>query len=126
MIYISLNNYLEKNNNNMVDHLIKKKPLKLYYQNNNFQYTFLNSFDDYYDINYYYNLLNYTDLKNILYTIYLNWHIYLKKHNIQKNNIIYMNYDCDPSLFNNILLEFINNEYSMSIFCINNIIKYYL
>mgnify|MGYP003999649409 CR=1 FL=1 len=67
-----------------------------------------------------------TDLKNILYTIYLNWYIYLKKHNIQKNNIIYMNYNCDPSLFNNILLEFINNEYSMSIFCINNIIKYYL
>ena len=110
----------------MTSHIIQNKPIKLYYNNNQFNYTFLNDFKEYYDVDYYYDLLNYTNLKNILYAIYLNWHIYTKKSNIKKDNIIQMKYNCNSSDFNNIMLKFINKEYSMSIFCINNIIKYYL
>jgi hypothetical protein len=110
----------------MNNHIINKSPFKLYYRDNNYNYTFLNSFEEYYDTQYYYNLLNYTDLKNILYTIYLNWYTFKKINNISKNNIIYFQYNCEPEDFNSILKLFINNEYSISIFCINNIIKYYL
>ena len=126
IIYISLIYNIKKNHYIMNNHIINKSPFKLYYRDNNYNYTFLNSFEEYYDTQYYYNLLNYTDLKNILYTIYLNWYTFKKINNISKNNIIYFQYNCEPEDFNSILKLFINNEYSISIFCINNIIKYYL
>ena len=58
----------------MVDHIIDKKPVKLYPINNNYNYTFLENFSEYYDTQSIYDLLNYTKLNNLLYTIYLNWY----------------------------------------------------
>ena len=106
----------------MTDHILQTKTQKLYPINNNYNYTFLNNFKDYYDIQRIYNLLNYTKLNNILYTIYLNWYNFEKK---QKSNLIYFKYDCKPDEFNNIINNFIDDDYSISIFVINNIIKYY-
>mgnify|MGYP003980900931 FL=1 len=106
----------------MTEHILQKKTQKLYPINNNYNYTFLNNFKDYYDIQRIYNLLNYTKLNNILYTIYLNWYNFEKK---QKCNKIYFKYDCKPDEFNNIINNFIDDDYSISIFVINNIIKYY-
>jgi len=106
----------------MTDHILQKKTQKLYPINNDYNYTFLNNFKEYYDIQRIYNLLNYTKLNNILYTIYLNWYNFEKK---QKSNLIYFKYDCKPDEFNNIINNFIDDDYSISIFVINNIIKYY-
>ena len=39
----------------MNNHIINKVPVKLYYRNNLYNYTFLNNFKEYYDIEYYYN-----------------------------------------------------------------------
>ena len=111
----------------MVDHIIDKKPMKLYPINNDYNYTFLENFSEYYDTQSIYDLLNYTKLNNLLYTIYLEW--YNLKDILKdksKNNKIYYKYNCKPEEFNNILNKFINNNYSISIFTINNIIKYYL
>ena len=130
----------------MVDHIIDKKPIKLYPINNNYNYTFLENFNEYYDTQSIYDLLNYTKLNNLLYTIYLNWYNLKDKLennlkdklennlsdklennlNNKPNNIIYYKYDCKPHEFDKILKNFIDNEYSISIFTINNIIKYYL
>ena len=107
----------------MVDHIIDKKPIKLYPINNDYNYTFLENFSKYYDTQSIYNLLNYTKLNNLLYTIYLNWY---NLNNKLKNNKIYYKYDCKPHEFDNILKNFIDNDYSISIFTINSIIKYYL
>ena len=41
----------------MTDHILQKKTQKLYHINNNYNYTFLNNFKDYYDIQRIYNLL---------------------------------------------------------------------
>ena len=114
----------------MVDHIINKKPIKLYPINNNYNYTFLENFSEYYDTQSIYDLLNYTKLNNLLYIIYLNW--YNLKDKLKNNfkdkleNNIYYKYNCKPQEFNKILKNFINDEYSISIFTINNIIKYYL
>ena len=106
----------------MTDHIVQKKTQKLYHINNNYNYTFLEKYKEYYDIQSIYDLLNYTKLNNILYTIYLNWYNFKKK---QKSNKIYFKYDCKPNEFDNILNNFIDDDYSISIFVINNIIKYY-
>lgn len=106
----------------MTDHILQKKTQKLYPINNDYNYTFLEKYKEYYDIQRIYNLLNYTKLNNILYTIYLNWYNFEKK---QKCNKIYFKYDCKPDEFNNIINNFIDDDYSISIFVINNIIKYY-
>ena len=50
----------------MVDHIIDKKPVKLYYINNDYNYTFLENFSEYYDTQSIYDLLNYTKLKFII------------------------------------------------------------
>ena len=73
MIYISL---INRNQNIyiMVDHIIDKRPVKLYYINNDYNYTFLENFSEYYDTQSIYDLLNYTKLNNLLYTIYLDWY----------------------------------------------------
>ena len=110
----------------MADHIIDKKPIKLYPINNNYNYTFLENFSEYYDTQSIYNLLNYTKLNNLLYTIYLNWYNLNNNLNNKSNNKIYYKYDCKPKEFDNILKNFINNDYSISIFTINSIIKYYL
>lgn len=115
----------------MVDHIIDKKPIKLYPINNDYNYTFLENFSEYYDTQSIYNLLNYTKLTNILYTIYLNWYNLKDKleNNLNyklKKNKIYYKYDCKPHEFDNILKRFIDDDYSISIFTINSIIKYYL
>ena len=111
----------------MVDHIIDKKPIKLYPMNNDYYYTFLENFSEYYDTQSIYDLLNYTKLNNLLYTIYLNWYNLndILKNNY-KDNKIYYKYNCKPEEFDKILKNFINDEYSISIFTINNIIKYYL
>jgi len=111
----------------MVDHIIDKKPVKLYPINNDYNYTFLENFNEYYDTQSIYNLLNYTKLNNLLYTIYLNWYnLNNKLENNLNNNKIYYKYDCKPQEFDKILKNFIDDNYSISIFTINNIIKYYL
>ena len=111
----------------MVDHIIDKKPIKLYPINNTYNYTFLENFSEYYDTQSIYDLLNYTKLNNLLYTIYLNWYnLKDKLENNLNNNKIYYKYDCKPQEFDMILKNFIDDEYSISIFTINNIIKYYL
>ena len=118
----------------MVDHIIDKKPVKLYPIDNKYNYTFLENFSEYYDTQSIYDLLNYTKLNNLLYTIYLNWHKLsdnLKdnlndKLNDNLKNKIYYKYNCKPQDFDNILKRFINDDYSISIFTINSIIKYYL
>jgi len=107
----------------MTDHILQKKTQKLYFINNNYNYTFLNNFKDYYDIQRIYDLLNYTKLNNILYTIYLHWYNFEKK---QKFNKIYFKYDCKPHEFDDILNSFIDDNYSISIFVVNSIIKYYI
>ena len=107
----------------MVDHIIDKKPVKLYLVDNNYNYTFLENFDEYYDTHSIYYLLNYTKLNNLLYTIYLNWYNLKDK---KKNNKINYKYDCKPREFNDIITNFIDDDYSVSIFTINSIIKYYL
>lgn len=107
----------------MTDHIINKKPLKLYPINNNYNYTFLEEFSEYYDTQSIYNLLNYTKLDNLLYTIYLNWYNFKDKN---KNNKIYYKYYCKPKEFNYIIKTFIKDDYSISIFTINSIIKYFL
>ena len=106
----------------MTDHILHKKIQKLYPINNKYNYTFLEPFKEYYDIQSIYDLLNYTKLNNILYTIYLNWYNF--KIN-KKCNKIYFKYDCKSDEFDDILNSFIDGEYSISIFVINNIIKYY-
>ena len=106
-----------------MNHIIDKKPIKLYPINNDYNYTFLENFREYYDTQSIYNLLNYTKLNNLLYTIYLNWYNLNDK---LKNNKIYYKYNCKPKEFDNILKNFIDNDYSISIFTINSIIKYYL
>ena len=123
MIYISLINRNQKNINIMVDHIIDKNPVKLYPIDNKYNYTFLKKFKEYYDTQSIYDLLNYTKLNNLLYTIYLNWY---NLKNKSKNNKIYYKYDCKPEEFNNIIKNFIDDDYSISIFTINSIIKYYL
>ena len=127
----------------MVDHIIDKKPVKLYPIDNKYNYTFLENFSEYYDTQSIYDLLNYTKLNNLLYTIYLDWYNLCDKlennlcdkleNNLcdkLENNLcdkkIYYKYDCKPQEFNNILKNFIKNDYSISIFTINSIIKYYL
>lgn len=115
----------------MVDHIIDKKPIKLYPIDNRYNYSFLENFSEYYDTQSIYDLLNYTKLNNLLYTIYLDWYNLSDKleNNLKdklKNNKIYYKYDCKPQEFDNILKIFINNDYSISIFTINSIIKYYL
>ena len=107
----------------MVDHIIDKKPIKLYPINNDYNYTFLENFREYYDTQSIYDLLNYTKLNNLLYIIYLNWYN-LKDKPI--NNKIHYKYNCKPEEFNNILKNFINENYCISIFTINSIIKYYI
>ena len=119
----------------MIDDIIDKKPIKLYPIDNRYNYTFLEKFSEYYYTQSIYDLLNYTKLTNLLYTIYLNWYnlnnklknnLNDKLKNKSKNNKIYYNYDCKPQEFNNILKKFIDDDYSISIFVINSIIKYYL
>ena len=110
----------------MVDHIIDKKPIKLYPINNTYNYTFLENFSEYYDTQSIYDLLNYTKLNNLLYTIYLNWYNLSNKLENNLNNNIYYKYDCKPQEFDKILKNFIDDNYSISIFTINNIIKYYL
>ena len=107
----------------MVDHILQNKSIKLIYTNNNYDYTFLENFKDYYNTKEFYDLLNYTKLDNILYTIYLNWYNYKDK---KKSNMIYFKYYCKPYELDKILNIFINNDYSISIFVINSIIKYFV
>ena len=107
----------------MVDHIIDKKPIKLYPINNDYNYTFLENFSEYYDTQSIYNLLNYTKLNNLLYIIYLNWYNFKDK---LKNNKIHYKYNCEPEEFNNIITNFIDEDYSISIFTVNSIIKYFL
>ena len=110
-----MNNYIVNN------HIIDDKPLRLFKCNENYNYTFLNNFKEYYDILYIYNLLEYVNLKNIINYIHLKW---LKINNIvSKNNKIEKIYNCDSKNFDEILNRFINNEYSISIFTINLISK---
>jgi hypothetical protein len=111
-----MNNYIVNN------HIIDDKPLRLFKCNENYNYTFLNNFKEYYDILYIYNLLEYVNLKNIINYIHLKW---LKINNIvSKNNKIEKIYNCDSKNFDEILNRFINNEYSISIFTINLILRY--
>ena len=106
----------------MNNHIIKNKPLKLFKCNVKYNYTFLNHFKEYYDIIYFYNLLEYVNLKNIINYIHLKW---LKiKNTINKNNNIEKIYICDSVRFDEILNKFINNEYSISIFTVNLILRY--
>lgn len=107
----------------MVDHIIDKNLVKIYLVDNNYNYTFLDYFNEYYDTQSIYDLLYYTKLNNLLYTIYLNWYNFKDK---PKNKQIYFKYNCKPEEFNNIIINFIDEDYSISIFTINSIIKYYL
>ena len=85
----------------MVDHIIDKKPVKLYPIDNKYNYTFLENFSEYYDTQSIYDLLNYTKLNNLLYTIYLEWYNFNDK---LKNKEIYYKYYCKPIEFDNILV----------------------
>ena len=106
----------------MNDHIIKTKPLTPLKYNSKYNYTFLDDFKEYYDVDYFYNLLEYINYKNIINYIHLNWIIINK--GIHKDNIINKIYRCDDNEFNEILNVFINKEYSMSIFTINLILRY--
>lgn len=110
----------------MVDHIIDKKPVKLYPIDNKYNYTFLENFSEYYDTQSIYDLLNYTKLNNLLYTIFLNWYNLENNYKNKSKNNIYYKYNCKPQEFDKILKNFINDDYSISIFTINSIIKYYL
>ena len=107
----------------MNDHIIKTKPLTHLKYNSKYNYTFLDDFKEYYDVDYYYNLLEYINYKNIINYIHLNWLI-VNKPIDGKNNIINKIYKCDNNEFNDILNVFINKEYSMSIFTINLLLRY--
>ena len=111
----------------MNDHIINKKIIRLEKQNIYYNYTFLDEFKEYIDIEYIYESLQYINLKNIINYIYIKF-ILLKnellKDDIVINNIINKTYKCDCKTFDQILKDFINTEYSICIFVINSIIRY--
>ena len=106
----------------MDNHIINQKIILRKIINNKYDYTFLNGFNEYIDIQKYYDILQYINFKNIINFINIKW---LKIQNIiDKDNIIHKVENCNNILFNEILNKFINNEYSISIFVINCIIRY--
>ena len=106
----------------MNSHILNKKIIRLEKQNIDYNYTFLDEYKIYVDTKYIYESLQYINLKNCINYIYLKY-ILLKKE-IEIDNKILKIYKCDSKLFNKILNEFINKEYSICIFVINCIIRY--
>ena len=115
----------------MNDHVIHKKIIRLEKQNIYYNYTFLDEFKEYIDIEYIYESLQYINLKNIINHIYLKFillknELYKDKlcNEIVINNKINKIYKCDCKTFDQILKDFINTEYSICIFVVNSIIIY--
>ena len=104
------------------EHIIQNKIIYGEKINSNYNFTFLDIFKEYIDIEKYYDLLQYLNYKNIINYIYIKW--YKLNKNINKNNTICKVNNCDNILLDKILKEFINEEYAIAIFVINCFIHY--
>ena len=104
-------------------HILKINIIKRDIINLDYNYNFLNNFKEYIDINYYYNLLKYVNLKNLINFLNLKW----KKmiiYEIKGKHIIYKIIQCNQQEFNDIIYKFINNNYCICIFFINIFLRY--
>ena len=106
----------------MNTHIVQNKVLLREIINQEYNFTFLNDFEEYIDIKKYYNILQYISYKNIINYMNIKWCKIRKQ--INKNNFIQKIHYCNCEQFDNILNVFINKEYSMAIFVINTIIRY--
>ena len=106
----------------MNTHIIQNKVILREIINPNYNFTFLNDFKEYIDIEKYYNILQYVSYKNIINDINIKW-CKIKKQ-IDRNNFIQKINKCNCSQLDNMLNIFIDKEYSMAIFVINTIIRY--
>ena len=106
----------------MNTHIIQNKVILREIINPNYNFTFLNDFKEYIDIEKYYDILQYVSYKNIINDINIKW-CKIKKQ-IDRNNFIQKINKCNFSQLDNMLNIFIDKEYSMAIFVINTIIRY--
>ena len=101
----------------MNTHIIQNKVILREIINQEYNFTFLNIFKEYIDIDKYYNILQYVSYKNII-----KW-CKMKKQ-IDQYNLIEKINKCNCEQFDNILNIFINKEYALAIFVINTIVRY--
>ena len=106
----------------MNTHIIQNKVILREIINQEYNFTFLNIFKEYIDIEKYYNILQYVSYKNIINYMNIKW-CKMKKQ-IDQYNLIEKINKCNCEQFNNILNIFINKEYALAIFVINTIIRY--
>ena len=106
----------------MNTHIIQNKVILREVINQEYNFTFLNIFKEYIDIEKYYNILQYVSYKNIINYMNIKW-CKMKKQ-IDQYNLIEKINKCNCEQFNNILNIFINKEYALAIFVINTIIRY--
>ena len=90
---------------------------------------FLNHLDDYRNIQIYYNkinILNEIDIKNLYNNIHINWSKILNIIDDEYYSNIKLNkrLSCTLDEFNELLKQFINNNYTLGIFVINTIKRY--
>ena len=106
----------------MNTHIIQNKVILREIINQEYNFTFLNTFKEYIDIEKYYNILQYVSYKNIINYMNIKW-CKMKKQ-IDRDNLIEKINKCNCEQFDNILNIFINKEYALAIFVINTIIRY--
>ena len=100
----------------MNTHIIQNKVILREIINQKYNFTFLNNFEEYIDIEKYYNILQYVNYMNIKWC--------KMKKQIDRDNLIEKINKCNCEQFDNILNIFINKEYALAIFVINTIIRY--
>ena len=106
----------------MNTHIIQNKVILREIINQEYNFTFLNIFKEYIDIEKYYNILQYVSYKNIINYMNIKW-CKMKKQ-IDQYNLIEKINKCNCEQFDDILNVFINKEYALAIFVINTIIRY--
>jgi hypothetical protein len=102
------------------------------FNNNGYNYNCFTYIDNHIDVNEYYNILKHSsfqNLKNIINYIFINWNITKKQIDNKYPNNKYKNVVINNNInniqdFNDNIKEFINNDLILSIFTINNIVKY--
>jgi len=110
-------------------HILNIKHIKIC-KINNYDFTFLNEFNEYINVKHYYDILLYVNLQNLYDYLNIKWS--------KLNNIIDKNYTKnytdlhilnkvkikDIKVFENSLNTFINHNYAMSVFFINILLRF--
>jgi len=111
-------------NNN---HILNINPMKIGKINNEYHFVFLNEFDKFIDTKYYYDLLLYINLQNLYDYLNIKWYklnISINNKDYTNNHILIKTKIINAEMFNNLLMNFINHTYAVSIFFINILLRY--